>query len=105
MSYLLVFALTIVEIWGDFSLRFFAQASHWYTLTQGIVAYGGVVGLLIALFKQQNVLYVNALWDGGSALLESLAAYWILGDRFTHWYNYLGLGLIIVGLFLTAFKN
>lgn len=105
LSYIYILAITILEVWGDFSLRFFADAGKWYTLVQGIVAYGGIVGFLVAVFKQRNVLYVNALWDGGSAIVESLAAYLILGDRFTHWFNYVGLALIVVGLFLTAWRD
>ena len=37
-----------------------------------------------------NVMYVNGLWDGMSGLLESAAAYIILGERLNKWYQYLG---------------
>jgi multidrug transporter EmrE-like cation transporter len=42
---------------------------------------------------------VNAAWDGISAFVESLMAYLILGERFSDPNQYIGIGLIIVGLF------
>jgi len=62
--------------------------------------YAGVVALLIMSFQHNNVLYVNGMWDGVSGLIESLAAYYILGDRFEKKSQYLGLGMIVVGVAL-----
>jgi multidrug transporter EmrE-like cation transporter len=45
-------------------------------------------------------MYVNGMWDGLSGIIETLAAYFILGERLTAWHQYLGLVLITVGLFL-----
>jgi multidrug transporter EmrE-like cation transporter len=40
------------------------------------------------------------MWDGVSAILETLAAYFILGERLNNTWQYVGLVLLIVGLFL-----
>lgn len=40
------------------------------------------------------------MWHGVSAILETLAAYFILGERLNNPWQYVGLGLLIVGLFL-----
>jgi len=45
-------------------------------------------------------LLVNNAWDGMSSLTESLFAYVVLGERFDHWSQYVGLVMIVVGLFL-----
>lgn len=42
---------------------------------------------------------VNAAWDGFSAFIESLLAYIVLGERFGDPNQYIGIGLIIAGLF------
>jgi len=42
---------------------------------------------------------VNAAWDGISALIESIAAYVVLGERLTDPNQYIGVGLIVLGLF------
>ena len=92
--------LSIVEIYGDFALRFYAQTSNLIWLLHGLVGYAGVVWLLIVSFKFKNVLYVNGMWDGISGLLESIAAYFILGDRLEKPSQYTGIILIIVGVVL-----
>ena len=39
------------------------------------------------------------MWDGFSAILESFSAYMFLGQRFKHNIQYVGLIMIIIGLF------
>jgi multidrug transporter EmrE-like cation transporter len=41
---------------------------------------------------------VNAAWDGISAFIESVLAFIVLGERFSDPNQYIGVGLIIVGL-------
>jgi multidrug transporter EmrE-like cation transporter len=100
----LVVLVSLVEIYGDFSLRFYAQTSNLIWLLQGLIGYAGVVWLLIVSFKFKNVLYVNGMWDGISALLESTAAFIILGDRLEKTSQYYGIGLIIAGVVLLKNK-
>jgi multidrug transporter EmrE-like cation transporter len=44
-------------------------------------------------------LLVNAVWDGLSALIETVAAMIILGEYFEDPWKYLGIGLIILELY------
>ena len=44
------------------------------------------------------------MWDGISALIETLAAILFLGERFTNKYQYIGIALIILGLFFLKTK-
>ncbi len=99
-GFLFVVALSIVEIYGDFSLRFYAQTNKLYWLGHGLLGYVGVLFLLIQSFRYKNVLYVNGMWDGVSGILESVASYVILGDRLQHTSEYIGLIFIIVGVVL-----
>lgn len=92
--------LSIVEIYGDFSLRFYAQTNDLVYLAHGIAGYVGVVYFLIQSLRLKNVLYVNGLWDGISGLLGSAAAYFFLGDRLGKSSEYLGLAFIVAGIFL-----
>lgn len=92
--------LSFIEVYGDFSLRFYAQTNNPVWLGNGIVGYIGVVYYLIQSLQHNNVLYVNGMWDGVSAIIESVASYVILGDRLQKPSEYLGLLLIIIGVFL-----
>jgi multidrug transporter EmrE-like cation transporter len=95
-----IILLSIVEIFGDFKLKNFARYKQSSDLFSGIFGYVGVVYFLIKSLEQNNILYVNGIWDGVSTIIESLAAYYILGERLDNNYQYLGLVLIIFGLII-----
>ena len=92
--------LCITEIFGDFQLKFFARGNELSNLGGGLLGYAGVVFFAIRCFKDANILWVNGMWDGISAILESIAAYVILGERFNTWQQYAGLIVVVLGIFL-----
>jgi multidrug transporter EmrE-like cation transporter len=100
MGFLDIAATAAIEIFADFNLRWYAQSDLPRYLYSGIGGYIGVVYFLIRSLRDDNVLFVNSLWDGLSGLIESVAAYVILGDRLTTGYQYLGLVMTIVGVVL-----
>lgn len=92
--------LSIAEIFGDFKFKDFARLGGWENFTQGLAGYAGVIFFLIRSLRVGNVMYVNGMWDGVSAVLETAAAFFILGERLNTKWQYVGLCLLIVGLFL-----
>jgi len=100
MSTLNIIYLSLAEIFGDFKLKDYARKGSSKNLILGLIGYAFVIYFLIKCLKTGNVLYVNGMWDGISCILESIAAYIILGERFNNKKQYLGLLLIIAGLFL-----
>jgi multidrug transporter EmrE-like cation transporter len=98
MSFFNVVFVSLFEIIGDFQLKFFARGGKLANLFGGLAGYSGVIYFLVAALKQGNVLFTNAMWDGMSGLLESLAAYIFLGERLNHWSQYVGLAMITMGL-------
>ncbi len=100
MSLLNIGLLSLIEIFGDFQLKSFADTNKFIYLVNGIAGYIGVVFFLVKSLRHDNVLYVNGMWDGISGIFETIAAYVLLGDRLTHMYQYIGLGLIVIGTFI-----
>jgi multidrug transporter EmrE-like cation transporter len=99
-SFINIGLLSAVEIYADFALRFYAQTNKLSYLLNGVLGYAGVVYFLIRALRADNVLYVNGLWDGMSGLIESVAAYVILGDRLKNGQQYLGLLFVVSGIAL-----
>lgn len=91
--------LSISEIFGDFALKKYANNGGIDLLGYGIIGYAGVIFFLVQSLKGSSVMMVNAAWDGVSALIETIAAYFILGERLADPNQYIGIGLIIFGLF------
>jgi multidrug transporter EmrE-like cation transporter len=100
MSVPQLFALTCVEIVGDFGLKEYANNGGFASLATGILGYVGVVILLIISLQDSSILLVNNGWDGMSSLTESIAAYVFLGERFTNYNQYIGIFFIMVGMYL-----
>jgi multidrug transporter EmrE-like cation transporter len=99
MSYQDIGALILTEIVGDFGFQKFANHGGLVPFVTGISGYIGVIYFLIRSLQGSQILLVNAVWDGLSALLETLAAMIILGEYFDDPWKYVGVALIIIGLF------
>jgi multidrug transporter EmrE-like cation transporter len=99
MSLYSIGLLSTTEIFGDFALKKYANEGGFAYLAYGILGYFGVVYFLIQSLRGSSVLMVNAAWDGVSAFLESLMAYLVLGERFSDPNQYIGIALIVAGLF------
>ncbi len=91
--------LSISEIFGDFALKRYADNGGLNNLGYGILGYIGVVFFLVQSLRGNSIIVVKASWDGISALIEYIVAYLILGERFTDTNQYIGIGLIVCGLF------
>ena len=100
MSNLDIGLLSIAEIVGDFGFKSFARGGGATAFAQGALGYVGIIYFLIRSLRIGNVLYVNGMWDGVSAVLETLAAYFLLGERLNRPIEYLGLVAIIAGIFM-----
>ena len=100
MSIPQIIGLSLVEIIGDFALKEYANNGRITQLLLGICGYIGVVIMLIISLQGSTVLLVNAAWDGMSAVVESITAYVLLGERFSNYSQYMGVCLIISGLYL-----
>ena len=99
MSYYDIGLLCLTEIVGDFGYKEFANKGGLKKFLIGTSGYIGVVYSLIRSLQGSQVLLVNAAWDGISALLESIAAFYVLGERFDDPLKYFGIILIVIGLF------
>jgi multidrug transporter EmrE-like cation transporter len=100
MSIPQITALSLIEILGDYGARQFANFGGITNLGMGIVGYIGVFAMLVVSLQGSTLLMVNAAWDGISGLLNTIFAYFVLGERLDHWTQYLGIFLIIAGIYL-----
>ena len=99
MSYLDIGALIFTEIIGDFGFQQFANHGGIKSFMVGTTGYMGVIYYLIRALQGSQIILVNAVWDGLSALIETVAAMVILGEYFDDPMKYVGIVFIIIGLF------
>jgi multidrug transporter EmrE-like cation transporter len=100
MAFLDIVTLSLVEIFGDFNLVWYTQTNQVEFLYKGILGYIGVVYFLIRALRGGNLLYVNGMWDSLSTVINSIAAFILLGDRLKTNSQYIGLILIVIGIYM-----
>jgi len=96
MSFQQIVTLSVSEIIGDFALKEFANKGGLLPLSIGISGYIGVVYCLIFSLQNSNILFINGI----TTIVESIAAYIFLGERFNSYIQYIGIVLIIIGIYL-----
>ena len=94
--------MTCAETFGNVNLKRFAESgniSHGH-LAQGILGYIIVLYFLIKSLGASSMLYVGAVWEGMITIIGSLVAYFVLGERFNHWVQYVGIVLAVLAIYL-----
>lgn len=97
--FLLIIIISLIEYIGDSNLKFFARSNDTIYLYMGILAYAVLIYFLIHALKNSNIIYVNGMWDGMSALLETLLAILILHETLSNNIQYIGILFIIIGIY------
>lgn len=96
--FLLIIIVSIIEYFGDANFKIFARENKKKGLFMGIFMYAIMIAVLIAIIKRTNITYMNGMWDGTSAVIETLLAYILLHETLSNKIQYLGLVFIIIGI-------
>jgi multidrug transporter EmrE-like cation transporter len=95
---LLIVIASTIEYFGDSNFKFFARSNQVKFLGLGLGYYLLLILFLIYILKYANVIYANLIWDGSSAIIESILAYILLGERLNGTIQYMGGIFILIGM-------
>jgi multidrug transporter EmrE-like cation transporter len=93
-----ILLLSLVEYFGDANFKFYARTKNKTNLILGIIFYGLVIKFLIQALKSSNVIYANGIWDGVSAVVETVLAYYLLHETLSSPLQWFGLVMIVAGI-------
>jgi multidrug transporter EmrE-like cation transporter len=93
-----IIGITASQIFGDFGFKDFVTSQSHLGLFKGTIGYIGVIFFLLKSLATNNILWVNGMWSGSTLIFETAAAFFLLGERFEHPWQYLAFLLIIVGV-------
>lgn len=93
-----VLCMSCAETFGNFNLKWFAESGRHHHLGLGLMGYAAVLFFLVRAFALKNVLMVTALWEGMITIIGAGAAYFILGERFRHPIQWVGVLLALVAV-------
>ena len=93
-----IWIITMTELLGDLNLKTFATTNTLFNFYAGALLYLILALQLAVGFQTMGIGWLNGAWDGTSTLVSVLAGR-AMGEKLTG-QQYLGLGLIIAGLYL-----
>lgn len=99
MSFQDLLPLVLIEIVGDFGYEHFANNGGVKPFMIGTVGYIATIYYLIRSLQGSSILVINVAWDAISAIIETLAAMFILHEYPNNYSEYIGIILIIAGLY------
>ena len=101
MSLVHVLAMSIAEIFGNFHLKTFAANNSHHNLFCGIAGYCGVLYFLVRSFALGgSLLWVSTMLEAGITLTGTLVAFFILGERFKHPIQYIGVLFCVLAILM-----
>ena len=93
-----IWIITMTELVGDLNLQTFATTNLGFHFYAGVLMYIILALQLAVGFKTMGLGWLNGAWDGTSTIVSVLAGR-AMGEQLTG-QQYVGLGLIIAGLYL-----
>jgi multidrug transporter EmrE-like cation transporter len=93
-----IWIITMTELVGDLNLKTFATTNLGFHFYAGVLMYIILALQLAVGFKTMGIGWLNGAWDGTSTVVSVLAGH-AMGEQLTS-QQYLGLALIISGLYL-----
>ena len=99
MSYQDLVPLVLIEIIGDFGYEHFANNGGVKPFMVGTLGYVATIYYLIRSLQGSSILVINVAWDAISAIIETLAAMFILREYPKDYSQFMGIVLIIAGLY------
>jgi multidrug transporter EmrE-like cation transporter len=91
MAALYVMAMTAAELFGNSHLKWYAENGSAHHLGIGTFAWGLTLVLLIKLLTIQTMMWTCIMWEAGVVIGGALVAYFVFGEKFSHWIQWLGV--------------
>jgi len=91
MTVLNVLIMTLAELFGNAHLKWYAENGKNHHLGLGVIAWLAVLVFLVKTLKSQSMMWTCIMWEAMIVLGGALMAYFIFGEKFTHWIQWLGV--------------
>lgn len=91
MTLLYVLTMTIAELFGNAHLKWFAENGKGHHLGLGVFAWLAVLFLLVKALSQKSMMWTCVMWEAMVVIGGAITAYFIFGEKFTHWIQWLGV--------------
>jgi multidrug transporter EmrE-like cation transporter len=91
MSFLTVLAMTAAELFGNTHLKWYTERGHNFHLVFGLSAWALTIFFLIQALRNGTMMWTCIMWEAAIVIGGALTAYFIFGEKFTHWIQWIGI--------------
>jgi multidrug transporter EmrE-like cation transporter len=91
MSFITVFAMTAAELVGNTHLKWYTENGSGHHLGVGILAWAFVILFLVQAFRSETMMWTCIMWEAMIVIGGALTAYFVFGEKFNHWIQWLGI--------------
>ena len=91
--------MTSAELFGNAHLKWFAGNGKHHHLWLGIAAWALTLFLLVLTLQKSTMMWTSIMWEAGIVIGGALTAYFIFGEKFTSWVQWLGIILAVAAAF------
>ena len=95
MSFFYVTVMTAAELFGNTHLKWYAENGSNHHLAVGILAWLAVIFFLIKTFSSASMMWTCIMWEAMIVIGGAAVAYFVFGEKFTHWIQWLGILLAL----------
>jgi multidrug transporter EmrE-like cation transporter len=96
-----ILGIIVSEAFGNWRLALFAEKNNPIDILLGYSSYAITLWFFILSIRAKGLGWSNSQWDGWSNLATGAVAYFVLQEPMTPT-HLLGMGLIVIGLFLVG---
>lgn len=97
--------MTLAELVGNTNLKFFTTSGKHHHLVFGIIAYMAVIFFLLKCLKAESLMWTCLMWEAMIIIGGALTAYFVFGEKFTHWIQYFGILLTLAAVFCVNYSK
>ena len=95
MAAMYVLAMTAAELFGNAHLKWYTENGSGHHLGIGVLAWAAVLFFLIKSLATKSMMWTCIMWEAMIVIGGALVAYFVFGEKFTHWIQWLGVLLAL----------
>lgn len=95
MSLLWVLGMTVSELFGNAHLKWYSDNGKHHHLCLGLLAWALTLAFLVKTLSSSTMMWTCIMWEAAIVVGGALVAYFVFGEKFNHWIQWLGILLAL----------
>ena len=99
MTILSVLLMSLAELVGNAHLKLYSENGAHHHLSLGLLTWAAVLFFLVKCFETKSMMWTCVMWEACIIVGGALTAYFIFGEKLTHWLHWFGILFALAAAF------